>query len=190
MPNHDQIAIVTGGASGIGRALSEELGHRGATIVVADIQLAGAERVAAEITSRGGNASAARVDVRQSADVQALVDNTVTRYGQFDYMFNNAGIGVGGEIRELTLEHWSAAIDVNLMGCRLRDRHWLPWGADEVADALHRGNPVHDDGLEIGRRTQTSAGTQGQHRAPLQTAAARCQATTSLGERAGSITAR
>jgi NAD(P)-dependent dehydrogenase (short-subunit alcohol dehydrogenase family) len=105
------ITIVTGGASGIGRALAEELGRRGATVVVADIDLPGAEKVAGAI---GG--TAAHVDVREAAQVQALVDDTVRRHGRLDLIFNNAGVGVGGEVRDLPVEHWRTAVEVNLMG--------------------------------------------------------------------------
>jgi NAD(P)-dependent dehydrogenase (short-subunit alcohol dehydrogenase family) len=105
------ITIVTGGASGIGRALCEALARRGDTVVVADIDLPGAEKVANAI---GG--SAVRVDVRQAAEVHALVDDTVRRHGRLDLIFNNAGIGAGGEVRDLSLEHWRTTIEVNLMG--------------------------------------------------------------------------
>jgi NAD(P)-dependent dehydrogenase (short-subunit alcohol dehydrogenase family) len=116
MPFEHLIAIVTGGASGIGRALSEELARRGAAVVVADIHRRGAEEVAATIRASGGTAFAACVDVRQAAEVQALVDDVVQRHGRLDLIFNNAGIGVGGEIRDLPVEHWRTAIEVNLMG--------------------------------------------------------------------------
>ena len=116
MPFANQTALVTGGASGIGRAICEELARRGATVVVADIQLPGAQAVAQAIGDSGGCAFATHVDVRQAAGVQALVDDTVRQHGRLDYIFNNAGIGVGGEIRDLTVEHWRAAIEINLMG--------------------------------------------------------------------------
>jgi NAD(P)-dependent dehydrogenase (short-subunit alcohol dehydrogenase family) len=116
MPFDKQITIVTGGASGIGRALCEELARRGATVIIGDINLSGAQDVARAITASGGTAFAARVDVRQAGDVQALVDEAVERHGRLDLIFNNAGIGVGGEFHELSLEHWRTAIEVNLMG--------------------------------------------------------------------------
>ena len=84
--------------------------------MVTDIRLDGAQRVAAEIAAAGGQAVAANLDVRSAEEVQARIDETVAARGRLDYMFNNAGIGVGGEIRDLTLEHWRTAIDINLMG--------------------------------------------------------------------------
>jgi NAD(P)-dependent dehydrogenase (short-subunit alcohol dehydrogenase family) len=116
MPFDKRIAIVTGGASGIGKALCEELARRNATVLVTDINLPGAQAVAAAITAGGGRASAAAMDVRQAVEVQSLVETTVREHGRLDFMFNNAGIGVGGEIRDLALEHWRAAVEVNLMG--------------------------------------------------------------------------
>jgi NAD(P)-dependent dehydrogenase (short-subunit alcohol dehydrogenase family) len=113
---HNQIAIVTGGASGIGRALCEELASRGAIAVVADIDGAGARAVASAIAANGGRATAAPLDVTRAENVERLVEETVRAHGRLDYMFNNAGIGVGGEVRDLTLDHWRKCIDVNLWG--------------------------------------------------------------------------
>lgn len=112
----NQVAIVTGGASGIGRALCEELARRGARAVVADINLAGAQAVAAAINAGGGRAAAALLDVTRAADVARLVEDTARVHGRLDYMFNNAGIGVGGEVRDLSLDLWRQAIDINLWG--------------------------------------------------------------------------
>lgn len=112
----NQVAVVTGGASGIGRALCEELARRGALAVVADINHQGAQAVADAIVAHGGRASAAMLDVTRAADVTKLVEDTVRAHGRLDYMFNNAGIGVGGEVRDLTLEHWRTCVDINLWG--------------------------------------------------------------------------
>lgn len=108
-----RVAIVTGGGSGIGEALCRALAARGDTVVVADIDGASAERVAGEI---GGRAQAAKVDVRDAAGVQALVDEAVAQHGRLDIMVNNAGIAVGGDVLELGLAHWDRIIDVNLRG--------------------------------------------------------------------------
>ncbi|MBV9203820.1 MAG: SDR family oxidoreductase [Actinobacteria bacterium] len=112
-----RIAIITGAASGIGRALASALVARGDTVVVADIDGDGAERTAGDLARNGpGAAAPAVVDVRDAGAVQALVDQTRERHGRLDVMVNNAGIGVGGEIHGLLLAHWDRVIDVNLRG--------------------------------------------------------------------------
>jgi NAD(P)-dependent dehydrogenase (short-subunit alcohol dehydrogenase family) len=111
-----KVAIITGGASGIGAALGRELARAGAEVVLADRQLDLAEGVAAAIRSAGGRASAAELDVREYPAVRALVDRTAARAGSVDYYFNNAGIGVGGEMDGYELRDWEDVIDVNLRG--------------------------------------------------------------------------
>ncbi len=108
------VAIVTGGASGIGRALAEELARRGCSVVLADLQIPLAEEAAANIRKAGGDAEAVEVDVTQFPAVEALVRDTVQRTGRIDYMFNNAGIGIGGEVRHFSVMDWDRIIDVNL----------------------------------------------------------------------------
>jgi NAD(P)-dependent dehydrogenase (short-subunit alcohol dehydrogenase family) len=113
----DQVAIVTGGASGIGRALAGALTARGDTVIVADVAGAQAKTAAEELTERGpGIAVAAELDVRDPAAVETLVAAAYDDYGRLDLMVNNAGIAVGGAVEELTLEHWNRSIDVNLRG--------------------------------------------------------------------------
>jgi NAD(P)-dependent dehydrogenase (short-subunit alcohol dehydrogenase family) len=108
----NKVAIVTGGASGIGRALCAELARRGAAVVVADIDVEGAQEVAAA----NERAQAMHVDVCRAADVQTLVEETLLQYGRLDLMFNNAGVAICGEVRDLMLDHWQRVIDVNLWG--------------------------------------------------------------------------
>jgi len=113
----NRIVIVTGGASGIGRSLCRAFAAAGDHVVVADLDRVGAERVAAELTAaRAGSAVAAALDVRDAPAVAALVTATHQRHGRLDVMVNNAGIGVGGEVEELTVAHWDRVIDVNLRG--------------------------------------------------------------------------
>jgi NAD(P)-dependent dehydrogenase (short-subunit alcohol dehydrogenase family) len=112
-----KVAIVTGGASGIGRALCEELAQRGAAMVIlADANAEGAEQVASAITTAGGRVRVAYLDVSRAEDVQRLIDDTVSEHGRLDFMFNNAGIALGGEVRDLSLEHWQRVLAVNLWG--------------------------------------------------------------------------
>jgi NAD(P)-dependent dehydrogenase (short-subunit alcohol dehydrogenase family) len=108
-----RVAIVTGGGSGIGESLCRALAARGDTVIVADIDGASAERVSGDL---GARAQAVKIDVRDAAGVQALVDDTVAQHGRIDLMFNNAGIAVGGDVLELSVAHWDRIIDVNLRG--------------------------------------------------------------------------
>ena len=110
------VAIITGGASGIGRALSEALGRRGASVVLADRQATLAQEVAAGIRERGGQASAVGLDVTDFTAVDQLVRATAQAQGRLDYMFNNAGIAIGGEVRVCHIEDWAAVLNVNLHG--------------------------------------------------------------------------
>ena len=112
----DKVAIVTGGASGLGRALCQALAREGALTVVADVNEDGARSVADAINDAGGRATAAHLDVSQAESVQQLVARVVADRGRIDFMFNNAGIIVGGEVRDMGLDHWHRMIQVNLLG--------------------------------------------------------------------------
>jgi NAD(P)-dependent dehydrogenase (short-subunit alcohol dehydrogenase family) len=110
------IALVTGGASGIGAALGRDLARRGALVVLADRDGEDARAEAGRIAAGGGRVEAATLDVRDAAAVDTLVADVFARHRRLDYLFANAGIGVGGETRDLTLEDWRDAVEVNLMG--------------------------------------------------------------------------
>jgi NAD(P)-dependent dehydrogenase (short-subunit alcohol dehydrogenase family) len=112
----DAVAIVTGGASGIGRALSEELVKRGCEVVIADRQIEVAEELAARLRKAGGKATAKEIDVTKSEAIEELVRSTFERTGRLDYIFNNAGIGIGGGVIDHCIEDWNYIIDVNLKG--------------------------------------------------------------------------
>ncbi len=109
-------AIVTGGASGIGRALSMELAGRGCEVTLADLQDELAETVAGEIRTAGGRARAVVLDVTDGSAVEAVIKETVARSGRLDYLFNNAGIGIGGNLEHHSLADWHRIVDVNLNG--------------------------------------------------------------------------
>ena len=112
-----RVAIVTGGASGIGRALGAALARRGDRVVLADVDGEAAAAVAEQLTAAGpGVPTAAAVDVREADAVASLVSGTAERHGRLDLLFNNAGLGIGGAAEELDLAHWDRAIDVNLRG--------------------------------------------------------------------------
>ena len=116
----EKVAIVTGGGSGIGEGLCRELARRGARVVVADINADDAGRVAAAINGaiigQGGQATASTVDVAIPGEVERLAEETAAANGRLDYMFNNAGFAIGGDFRDLTLDHWHRVLDVDLYG--------------------------------------------------------------------------
>jgi len=111
-----KVAVVTGGASGIGKALCEEMGRRGALVVVADINLKGADEVASAISANGGQTRAVHLDVKKKAKIKKIINDTVDRHGRLDYMFNNAGIATLGEVRHMNREQWQNVIDINFNG--------------------------------------------------------------------------
>ncbi len=106
-------ALVTGGGSGIGKALGGALARRGARVWLSDVD---AEGVRAAADAIGGVTSAATLDVRDAAAFAKLAQGVEATEGRIDLLFNNAGIGVGGEVQELGPEHFDRVIDVNIRG--------------------------------------------------------------------------
>jgi NAD(P)-dependent dehydrogenase (short-subunit alcohol dehydrogenase family) len=120
-----KVALVTGAGSGIGEACAKELATRGANVLLADLNLAAAERVCAELPD--GKGLAVQVDVADPASVEAMVRFAVERLGGLDIAVNNAGIG--GELAptgEHSIEGWQRVIDVNLNGVFYGMRYEIP----------------------------------------------------------------
>lgn len=113
---HDLRAVVTGGGSGLGRALALELAARGGRVVVADINEAAANETAKLVTDAGATAFAQVCDVRDPAAVEALADAADTYFGGSDLIVNNAGVAVSGKVGEVSLDDWRFIMDVNLYG--------------------------------------------------------------------------
>lgn len=112
----DATAIVTGGASGIGRALAEELALRGSRVVLVDRQSVLADEVADGIRRHGGRATAVAADVTDFDALRRIVAQTAQSAGRIDYMFNNAGFNIFGKVAQYTIEDWRQLLDTNLMG--------------------------------------------------------------------------
>ncbi len=109
-----QVAIVTGAGSGIGRAIAIELAQRGHHVVVADINGVNAQQVAAHIVAAGGDALDVTVDIRH--DAQRMVDETIARYGRVDILVNNAGIFYPADFLTIDFDAWHRAVDVMFFG--------------------------------------------------------------------------
>lgn len=104
--------IVTGAASGIGRSIAEQCAKAGATVLLTDV-VESVNDVAAQL---GSSAQAAVVDVSDRNQVAGAIDKVVAEHGSLDFIFNNAGVAIFGEVEEVTLDHWDKIIDVNLKG--------------------------------------------------------------------------
>jgi len=114
----NKIVIVTGAGSGIGKATSKLFGFHGAQVIVSDVNIENAQKVAEEILLDDGKAVAQKTDVTQFSEVEELINGTVKKYGQLDVMVNNAGIGGKNQAKtaEHTLEDWHTVISVNQTG--------------------------------------------------------------------------
>ena len=121
-----RIAIVSGGASGIGRASAVRLAEEGAQVVVADIDSELGRQVCADIDANGGSASFQTLDVTAEDQWQACVADTVKRYGGLNILVNNAGIAVGGSILTMSLADWQRQQAINLDGVFLGIKHAIP----------------------------------------------------------------
>jgi NAD(P)-dependent dehydrogenase (short-subunit alcohol dehydrogenase family) len=121
-----QVAIVTGGGRGIGRATALELARLGADIVVAELDKAGAERTAGEVQALGRRALAIPTDVTSRASLAAVVDRALAEHGRIDVLVNNAGIYRAAATLDVTEEHWDRVLDINAKAVFFASQAVLP----------------------------------------------------------------
>jgi NAD(P)-dependent dehydrogenase (short-subunit alcohol dehydrogenase family) len=122
----DKIAVVTGAASGIGRAISLRLAEMGASVALLDIDEIKGGATAAEIEASGGSASSLKCDVRSAADCRSVVQTVIERSGKIDILCNCAGVAIRKDIVDLTEDEWDLALDVTLKGIYLLSRQVVP----------------------------------------------------------------
>ena len=123
----DRVALITGGASGIGKATAERFLEEGARVVIADLSREGGEAAAAELVAKGhGRPEAVVCDVTDPDGVARLVDGVVASHGRIDILFNNAGTFVPNELHDVALEEWDQVLRVNLTSVYLVSKHVLP----------------------------------------------------------------
>ena len=121
-----KVAIITGAASGIGRATALLFGREGARVVVADIDEAGGQKAVSTIVDRGGEALFVLADVTVAADVQRMIHRAVETYGRLDILMNNAGIGHRVPVTECSEEDWDRVIAVDLKSVFLGCKYAIP----------------------------------------------------------------
>ncbi len=135
---NDQVALVTGGAQGLGEAICRRLADEGAHLVVADINLEGAQETAAAIAaSTGRRAVGVKADVTKEAEVAAMVDLAVETFGKLDICVSNAGVLISEAIDDFPAEKWRLVIEVNLVGYFLVAKH-----AARVMKSRHSGTII------------------------------------------------
>ena len=155
-----KVAIVTGGGSGLGEAIARALATRGVKVVVSDINLKGAERVARDIASAGGVASAIAQDTARPEDSERVVAHAVSTYGALHYAVNNAGIGgAAAPAGEVDLADWQRVIDINLNGVLYGMRYQIPamLKADAHGCAIVNMASIHGTVAAIGNGAYTAA---------------------------------
>ena len=120
------VAVLTGGGSGIGRATALALADRGARVAVSDLDADRAQETADLVLSAGGDALAARVDVAQQDDLEALRDRAIDRFGRIDVVVNNVGVLAMGAPETLPIEAWQRVLDLNLLSIARSNLVFLP----------------------------------------------------------------
>ena len=155
-----RVALITGGGSGIGEAIGKLLASRGAKVVLTDIKLEAAERVAREIVAAGGTASAFQQDTAKAEDHERAVAFAVTTYGALHYAVNNAGIGgAAAPAGEVDLADWKRVIDINLNGVLYGMRYQIPAMLKAGADksAIVNMASIHGSVAAIGNAAYTAS---------------------------------
>ena len=155
-----KVAIVTGGGSGLGEAIARALAGKGVKVVVSDINLKGAERVAKDISGAGGTASAFAQDTARAENSERVVAHAVSTYGALHYAVNNAGIGgAAAPAGEVDLAEWNRVIDINLNGVLYGMRYQIPamLKAGARGSAIVNMASIHGTVAAIGNGAYTAA---------------------------------
>ncbi|MBA2361975.1 MAG: L-iditol 2-dehydrogenase [Chloroflexia bacterium] len=147
-----KVAVVTGGAQGMGRAIALRFAQEGASVLIADLGLEAAQQTASEIAASGGRAVGMVADVRDQEQVRAMIDAAVAQYGGLDILVNNAGVGRILPFLETTEKDWDFMFDVNCKGLL-----WCSQAAARVMIEQGRGGKIINLASQAGRRGEALA---------------------------------
>ncbi|MCL6600382.1 MAG: glucose 1-dehydrogenase [Alicyclobacillus macrosporangiidus] len=154
----DQVAIVTGGGSGIGRATARMFAGEGALVAVVDIDVSAARETADRILELGGQAIPIQADVAQEADVERAVHTTVKQFGRLDIVFNNAGVILPKAMEDVQVEEWDRLMNINARGVFLFMKHALPYLRKTRGKIINMGSMT---GLAGQKRNVVYSATKG-----------------------------
>jgi NAD(P)-dependent dehydrogenase (short-subunit alcohol dehydrogenase family) len=122
----DRVVLITGGGGGLGEAICQVLAESGAVVIVADVRLEAAERVAADVAATGGQAVTLQLDIQDEVAAERAIGRVFDAYGRLDVLINNAGTDLTAPIEDLTVAEWDRIIGVNLRGPFVLARQALP----------------------------------------------------------------
>ena len=139
----NRVALITGGARGIGKAMASALGQAGAKLAIADLNIEMAEATVTELKDTGLEAMAINVDVADQTSVRAMVASVTKHYGTLDIAFNNAGVNYNSAAEDTTMEEWDKTFDINLRGvfmcCQEEGRIMLKQGKGVIINMASMG---------------------------------------------------
>ena len=132
----DKVAVITGAASGIGRAIARSLADRGAQVVAVDIDRDGVEALAGELGGRGAAVLAHRADITESAAFEGIRDAALQRFDRIDIVVNNVGVLTNGQPQDIPVTEWQRILDINLMSVVRSNAAFLPLLLDQGSGHL------------------------------------------------------
>src|SRR6266581_2192028 len=153
----DKVSLITGAASGMGRATAILFAREGSKVVVVDVDEAGGRKTVDLIHEIGADALLVKADISREAEVRTMVEQTVAHYGRLDVLFNNAGVEQGVELIEMTEQEWDRVVDIDLKGVFLGSKYGIramlkTGGGVIINTASISGNLTRNIALEYGPR--------------------------------------